>query len=78
VPDEPSGIAPDRALLERRDADTAVLRVGASMTEVHLPDEDVPEDVEVGAWVILDLQLSPPLVLGVDHELTAQRRARGD
>ncbi len=76
MPDEPSGIAPDRALLSRRDDDTVVLRVGAGMTEVHLPAADVPEEAAVGDWLVLDLQLSPPLVLGVDHDLTRVRRGR--
>jgi hypothetical protein len=77
VPDEPSGIGPDRAVLHHRDGDTAVLRVGAAMTEVHLPSDHVPEDVTVGTWLILDLQLSPPLVIGVDHQLTDRRRGAG-
>jgi hypothetical protein len=75
VPDDPSGIGTDRAVIDRVDAETAVLLVGPGHTEVHVPAADLPEDVEPGTWVVLDLQLQPPLVLGPDPELTGERAA---
>lgn len=71
---EPPGVAPDRALIERVEDGTAVLLVGPGGTRVHLDSEDLPPEAVAGAWVILDLQLHPPLVLGVDEELTRQRQ----
>lgn len=66
-----SRIGPDRALLEKiTDDDTAVLRVGPGGTEVHVPVEGLPGDVEPGTWVVLDLQMQPPMVIDVDEELT--------
>ena len=73
---EPPGVAPDRALVERVEDATAVLRVGPGGTQVNLDAEDLPEEAVPGTWVILDLQLHPPLVLGVDEELTRQRSRR--
>jgi hypothetical protein len=75
VPDDPSGIGTDRAVVERLDDDTAVLLVGPGHTEVHVPAADLPDDVGEGTWVVLDLQLQPPLVLGPDPELTGERAA---
>jgi hypothetical protein len=75
VPDDPSGIGTDRAVIERVDDDTAVLLVGPGHTEVHVPAADLPDDVGEGTWVVLDLQLQPPLVLGPDPELTGERAA---
>lgn len=66
---EPPAIAPDRAHLVRITDDTAVLRVGPSRTEIHLPLEDLPPEAPAGCWLILDLQLHPPLVLGIDPDL---------
>jgi hypothetical protein len=73
VPDDPSGIDPDHAVVDRVDPDRAVLLVGPGHTEVHVPAEDLPEDVGPGTWVRLDLQLQPPLVLGPDPELNGAR-----
>jgi hypothetical protein len=73
VPEDPSGIGPDRAVVDRLDGDVAVLLVGPGHTEVHVPAADLPEDVGTGTWVVLDLQLQPPLVLGADPELTGDR-----
>lgn len=70
---EPSGVAPDRALVERVEDGTAILRVGPGGTRVDLAADDIPEEAVAGTWVILDLQLHPPLVLAVDEELTRQR-----
>jgi hypothetical protein len=75
VPDDPSGIGPDRAVVERVAGDTAVLLVGPGHTEVHVPAADLPEEVGEGTWVILDVQLQPPLVLGPDPALTGDRAA---
>lgn len=70
---EPSGIAPDRALVEQVDETSALLRVGPGGTRVELGADDLPPEAVVGSWVILDLQLHPPLVLAVDEELTRER-----
>ena len=72
--DQGPGVAPDRAKVERLDDRTAVLRVGPGGTQVNLPAEDLPEDATPGSWVILDLQLEPPLVLGVDQDMTSEGR----
>jgi hypothetical protein len=75
VPDDPSGIGPDRAVVERVADDTAVLLVGPGHTEVHIPAADLPEEVDEGTWVILDMQLQPPLILGPDPVLNGERAA---
>lgn len=62
---DPSGIAQDRGLIERVEDGKAVVRVGPSMTPVHLPIEDLPGGADVGSWLVLDLQLTPPLALRV-------------
>lgn len=61
----PPGVAPDRAWIERLDDTAAVLRVGPGGTRVELPPDDLPPEAAEGAWVVLDLQLEPPLVLGL-------------
>jgi hypothetical protein len=68
----PPGVAPDRALVERIEEATAVLRVGPGGTRVDLDAGDLPPEAVPGTWVVLDLQLHPPLVLAVDEELTAR------
>ncbi len=73
---DPSGIANDRAVVERIEDGEAVLSVGPSRTPVHVPVTDLPEGVDAGTWVVLDLQLQPPLVLGVDTAMTDERRRR--
>lgn len=60
---DPSGIAQDRGVIERFEDGKAVLRVGPSMTPVHLPLDDLPSGADVGSWLALDLQLTPPLAL---------------
>jgi hypothetical protein len=70
---QPPGVAPDRALVERIDDATAVLRVGPGGTQVNLEAQDLPPEAAEGTWVVLDLQLHPPLVLGVDEDLTRER-----
>jgi hypothetical protein len=75
VPEDPSGIGPDRAVVDRVIDDRAVLLVGPGHTEVHVPAADLPEDVGEGTWVVLDLQLQPPLVLGPDPVLNGERAA---
>lgn len=75
----PPSVAPDRALVDRVDDSVAVLRVGPGGTQVNLDAADLPPEAVPGTWVILDLQLHPPLVLGVDEELTRERpRERPD
>ena len=69
---EPSGVGPDRALIhEIVDDGTAVLRVGPGGTELHVTTDELPSGAAENTWVILDLQTTPPLVIGVDHDLTA-------
>jgi hypothetical protein len=64
-------IGPDRALIDQvTDDGTAVLRVGPGGTEVHVPVEALPEEAGPGTWVIVDAQIQPPMVVGVDEELT--------
>ena len=70
---DPSGIGNDRAVVDRLDAETAVLAVGPGRTPVHLGADELPAGVEAGTWLVLDLQSQPPLVLGIDQELTRRR-----
>ena len=74
---DPSGISNDRAVVTRFEDDTAVLAVGPGRTPVHLPVEDLPEGAAEGTWLVLDLQLTPPMVLRIDRELTEQRAQDG-
>jgi len=62
---DPSGIAQDRGVIERFENDAAVIRVGPSQTPVHLPVTDLPAGAEVGSWLVLDLQIMPPLALSL-------------
>lgn len=75
VHQDPSGIANDRALIERVEDGDAVLSVGPSRTPVHVPITDLPDGADAGTWVVLDLQIQPPLVLRVDTVLTDERRS---
>lgn len=75
MPEDPSGIGTDRAVVDRLDEDVAVLLVGPGHTEVHVPAADLPDEVVEGTWVVLDLQLHPPLVLGPDPALNGERAA---
>ncbi|MFA9447131.1 hypothetical protein [Egicoccus sp. AB-alg6-2] len=68
--DEPTGIRPDRGFVDQVADGRAVLLVGAGRTPLHLDVEELPRDAAAGSWVVLDLQSTPPLVLGVDAELT--------
>lgn len=70
---DPSGIGNDRAEVKRIEEGEAVLAVGPSLTPMHVPTEDLPEGAEVGTWLILDLQLHPPMVLGIDRGMTDSR-----
>ena len=74
---DPSGIANDRGLVRRIEDDQAVLAVGPSRTPMQVPAEELPEGCEPPAWVVLDMQLSPPMILGVDEEMTSRERAAG-
>lgn len=71
---DPSGISNDRAMVTAIEDGQVVLATGPSRTPIHLPLEDVPEGTEVGTWVVLDVQLHPPMVLDIDHTMTAERR----
>jgi hypothetical protein len=62
---DPSGIKQDRGVIERFENDAAVVRVGPSQTPVHLPVTDLPHGAEVGSWLVLDLQIMPPLALRI-------------
>ena len=68
--DEPTGIRPDRAVVDRVEDGRAALLVGPGRTPIHLDVEELPRDAGAGTWVVLDLQSTPPLVLGVDADLT--------
>ena len=68
--EEPTGIGPDRAVVDRLDDDTAVLLVGPARTPLHVEAAELPADARVGTWVILDVQSTPPLVIGTDGDLT--------
>lgn len=70
---DPSGIANDRALVSRFEEGKAVLAVGPGRTPMHVPREDLPEGAEPGTWLVLDMQISPPMVLWIDHAMTAER-----
>ncbi len=71
---DPSGIGNDRAVIERIEDGDAVMSVGPSRTPVHVPVDELPGGADVGTWVIVDLQVTPPLVLSVDQDLTDQGR----
>lgn len=64
--DDPSGITNNRAMIERIEDGAAVLSVGPSRTPVRLPVDDLPAEADIGSWVVLDLQMQPPLVLRVE------------
>ena len=70
---DPSGIANDRALVEHITDGDAMLRVGPGRTPVQVPEDELPAGATPGTWVVLDLQIQPPLVLRVDTELTRER-----
>lgn len=70
---DPSGITNDRARVTAIEDGKVMLATGPSQMPVHLPLDDVPDGTEVGTWLVLDLQLTPPLVLGIDETLTAER-----
>ena len=70
---DPSGIGNDRAVIDHLDADTAVLAVGPGRTPVHLAADELPAGVDVGTWLVLDVQSQPPLVIGIDEELTRRQ-----
>jgi hypothetical protein len=70
---DPSGITNDRARVTAIEDGKVVLATGPSQMPVRLPVEDVPDGTGVGTWLVLDLQLTPPLVLGIDEVLTAER-----
>lgn len=64
-------IGPDRALInEVTDDGAAVLHVGPGGTEVHVPDDALPEGAGPGTWVVIDAQVQPPMIVGIDEELT--------
>ena len=72
---DPSGIGNDRAVIDRLGPDKAVLAVGPGRTPVHLRADELPSGVGVGTWLVLDVQSQPPLVIGVDEELTRRHSA---
>jgi hypothetical protein len=72
--DATSGIPADRAVLDRVvDDRTAVLLVGPGGDELRLPREQLPEGVDDGTWLVLDLHSRPPTVLRIDPDLTEIR-----
>lgn len=73
MPDaEPTGIRPDRAVVDDIDGGRAALLVGPGRTPIHLDVEELPHGAGVGTWLVLDLQSTPPLALSIDHELTGE------
>jgi hypothetical protein len=74
---DPSGISNDRAVVSRFEDDKAVLAVGPSRTPMHLPIDELPEGSVEGTWLVLDMQLSPPMVLSIDRAMTAERTDDG-
>ena len=70
---DPSGIPNDRAVIQRIEDGQAVLAVGPSRTPLHVPVDDLPPDAATGTWLLLDLQLQPPMVLGIDEAMTDER-----
>ena len=74
---DPSGISNDRAVVSRVEDDMAVLAVGPSRTPMHLPMDELPDGAAEGTWLVLDMQLSPPMVLSIDRAMTAERSAKG-
>ena len=71
---DPSGITNDRAMVTAIEDGMAVLAAGPSRTPVRLPMSDVPEGTEVGVWLVLDVQLHPPMALAIDHQMTREHR----
>jgi hypothetical protein len=63
-------IGPDRALIDAVNDEAAILHVGPGGTEVHVPVEALPADAAAGTWVVLDVQVQPPMIIGIDEELT--------
>jgi hypothetical protein len=70
---DPSGIPNDRAVVQRIEGDQAVLAVGPSRTPMHVPVADLPEGAEPNTWLMVDLQLQPPMVIGIDEAMTNER-----
>ncbi len=71
---DPGGIPNDRALIQRIEDDSAVLAVGPSRTPMHVPVDDLPEGATPDTWVMVDLQLQPPMVIAIDQAMTDERR----
>lgn len=70
-------IGADRAVLDRVvDGTTAVLLVGPAGDELLLAANQLPADATDGTWLIVDIDIQPPTVVGIDHALTAARSAR--
>jgi hypothetical protein len=67
-------VGPDRALIDHLTEEAAILHVGPGGTEVHVPVEALPEGAEAGTWVVLDVQVQPPMIVGIDDELTRQTK----
>lgn len=71
MPDEePTGIRPDRGVVDQIESGRAVLLVGPGRTPLHVDVEELPRDADVGTWLVLDLQSTPPLALSIDEALT--------
>lgn len=58
-------IGNDRALLQRTEGDNAVLEVGPSRTPMRVALDELPPGASIGTWLILDLQMQPPIVLSI-------------
>lgn len=69
-------IPPDRAVIDQIvDGTTALLLVGPGETPLHVDAGTLPDGAGEGIWLILDVQSTPPLVVGIDQELTDSRAA---
>jgi hypothetical protein len=69
---EPTGIRPDRAVVDRIEDGRAALLVGPGRTPIYLDVEELPRGAGVGTWLVLDLQSTPPLALSIDTGLTGE------
>jgi hypothetical protein len=67
-------IPADRGVIDRIvDGRTAVVLVGPEEDELHVPVDALPDGAEASSWVVLDLEVDPPAVTGVDHDRTEAR-----
>jgi hypothetical protein len=74
VPDDPSApVPPSRAVIDRIVDETAVLLVGDSESERHVPVSALPEGAGDGTWLVVDPDSEPVTIHQIDVELTSFR-----